>query len=65
MTTTTRSQQFQQFLETMLLGLVMAAGIGVLAEPELAWAGFAVAGIYRAAPTGRSCLPRLPSRSAG
>ena len=65
MSTTTRKQQFQQFLVTVLFGLVMATGIWFAAEPELAWVGFAMAAIYRAAPRRRSCRPRLASRSGG
>ena len=65
MSTTTSSQHVQRFLLTMLRGLVMAGGIWVLAEPELSWLGFALAGIYRAAPGRRACGPRLRSRSAG
>ena len=60
MSTTTRSQQF---LLTMLLGLVMASGIHVFGEPELAWAGFAMAGILRAATTPDACIKHAARRS--
>ncbi len=41
MQTTTRS--LRPFLATMLLGLLMAAGIALLAAPEMSWLGFALA----------------------
>ena len=52
MSTTARSP-VQQFLLTLLLGLVMAAILSVAAGPELAWLGFAMAGMYRSSPGGR------------
>ena len=56
---TTARDRLQPFLITMLLGLVMSAGLWLLAEPEVAWIGFALAGAYRAAPHDRPCRPRL------
>ena len=55
MPTITRSTAFAL---TMLLGLVMAAGIHALGEPELAWLGFATAGALSAAGPPRGCLGR-------
>ena len=60
MQTTTRSDQFRRFLATLLLGLVMAAGIWVLAEPEVSWLGFALAAMYGHGGDRRSCAARLP-----
>ena len=51
------------FLLTMLLGLVMAAGIYVLAQPELAWLGFAMAAILQAARSPRRCFTRAAGRT--
>ncbi len=66
MSTTRRSRFLHSFMMTMLLGLVMAAGIYALAEPELAWLGFAMAGMYRASgPVSESCRARIRSRAAG
>ena len=65
MSTTTRSAELRQVLLTLLLGLVMAAGIWVVAEPELAWVGFAMAAAPRSASRGRGCLPRFASRAGG
>jgi hypothetical protein len=56
---TTRRTPIRQFLATMLLGLVMAVLIAVLAEPELAWLGFALAAIHREAGGRGSCASRL------
>ena len=56
---TTRRTQVQQVLATMLLGLVMAATIHLLAEPELAWMGFALAGMYGHMSRRRSCAARI------
>ena len=61
MSTTARSQQF---LLTMLLGLVMAAGIYVFAQPGLAWLGFAMAAVLEAARSPRRCFTR-PARRTG
>lgn len=51
------------FLLTMLLGLVMAAGIYVFAEPGLAWLGFAMAAILEAARSPRRCFTRSARRA--
>ena len=56
MSTNPHSTQVLQFCLTMLLGLVMAGAIAVFAEPESAWIGFVMAGIYRAIPRRRQCL---------
>jgi hypothetical protein len=60
MQTTTRSDRVRQVLATLLLGLVMAAGIWVLAAPEASWVGFALAAMYGHDGTRRSCATRLP-----
>jgi len=60
MSTTARSQQF---LPTMLVGLAMAAGIHLFGEPALAWFGFAMAGILRAATPQRGCITSFARRS--
>jgi hypothetical protein len=65
MSTTTRSRQLQQALLTVVLGLVMAAGLWVVAEPELAWLGFAKAAVLPAPALGPRCTARLASRSRG
>ncbi len=62
---TTSSDHLRHLLITMLLGLAMAAGIAVLAEPALAWLGFALAATYRHVGGGRSCAARLPVRGRG
>ena len=55
----------RSFLVTMLLGVAMATGIYLLAEPELAWLGFVLAGMYQAsADRGPGCRTRIRSRSA-
>jgi len=60
MQTTTRSDRFGAFLATMLLGLVMAAGISAIADPELAWLGFALAAMYATHGSARRpCAPRV------
>ncbi len=59
MQTTTRRTPIRRFAATMLLGLVMAALIAALAEPELAWLGFALAAVYAEAGGRRSCAARL------
>ena len=63
MQTMTRSAQMRHLLATMLLGLAMAAGIALLAAPEIAWFGFALAAIGSHGGWGRSCGARLPVRS--
>ncbi len=60
MQTTTRDHDLRRFLTTMLLGLVMAAGIAVFAEPEASGLGFVLAAIYRHGGVRRSCAARLP-----
>ena len=62
---TTSSDHLRHLLFTMLLGLAMAAGIALLAEPALAWLGFALAATYRHVGGGRSCAARLPVRGRG
>ena len=61
---TTSTDRLRHVLITLLLGLAMAAGIALLAEPELAWLGFALAAAYRHAHGDRSCAarPSAPSR---
>jgi hypothetical protein len=59
MPTTTRRTQVQQFLATMLLGVVMAAVIYLLADPEVAWIGFALAAVYGHTGQRRSCSARI------
>ena len=51
------------FVLTMLLGLVLAAGIYVFAQPELAWLGFAMAAILDAARSPRRCFTRSAGRT--
>lgn len=51
------------FLLTMLLGLVMTAGIYVFAQPELAWLGFAMATILQTARSPRRCFTRAARRT--
>ena len=63
MQTTTRSDQVRQVLGTMLLGLAMAAGIWVVAEPEVSWIGFALAAIHHHGRARRSCAARRPGAS--
>ncbi len=63
MQTTTRRTPTRQFLSTMLLGLVMAAVLAVLAEPELAWMGFVLAAVFADAAGRRSCAARVPGGS--
>ncbi len=64
MSTTTRSNSFKSFLLTVVLGSAMAVGIHVLAEPDLAWAGFVIAAICRSfSRDGRSCRARAGSAS--
>ncbi|HEX8104237.1 MAG TPA: hypothetical protein VF533_16590 [Solirubrobacteraceae bacterium] len=41
----------RHFALTMLLGLVMATGIALLGPAELAWLGFAMAGMLRSGRT--------------
>ena len=52
------------FLLTMLLGLVMAAGIYAFGEPELAWLGFAMAAIVQSVRTPQRCFTRSAKRTA-
>ena len=49
-------------LTTMLVGLVMAAGIYVFAQPELAWLGLALAAILQTARSPRGCFARAARR---
>jgi hypothetical protein len=64
MQTIVRSAGLSAFAVTMLLGLAMTVGIHLAGEPGLAWLGFAMAAIGRAAPSSR-CLggdARTPAR---
>ena len=66
MQTTTRSAKWLQSVRTMLLGLVLALGVGFVGgEPDMAWLGFALAAMYAGTPRGRTCLARrrTPSRA--
>ena len=59
---TTRRDKPAELIRALLLGLVMALGIGVLAgAPQLAWLGFALAAMYAGTSGGRACLTRRPA----
>ncbi len=63
MSTTTRRDKGLALLRTMLLGVALALGIGLVAgEPDMAWLGFALAAMETEARRGRSCMTRPPRR---
>ena len=63
MQTTTRNDRhdIRDWAATLVLGLLMAACIAVVAEPEASWMGFALAALYRAGGARRSCAARVAS----
>ena len=64
MSTTTTDNRWLELLRTLLLGALLAVGIGLAAgEPEHSWLGFALAAIITEAGRARPCLPRVPGRS--
>jgi hypothetical protein len=59
---TTRRDKWAELIRVLLLGLVMALGIGVLAgAAEAAWLGFALAAMYAETSGGRARLTRRPA----
>jgi len=61
MPTTTLSHRIRFSLATLLLGLVMAAGIYLVAEPEFAWMGFVLAAMYSHGGGRSACAGRVGS----
>jgi len=53
MQTAPRSAAFVHHVLTLLLGVVLAAGIWVTGHAELSWLGFAVATVYAEGRGGR------------
>ncbi len=59
MWTARRSIKLIDLARSLLLGTLLAVGIGVAAgAPELAWMGYALAALDPEARTRRACLPR-------
>lgn len=57
MSTTTPSRSWTQTAHVMVLGLVLALGIGVLgSRPGAAWLGFALAAMYAETRRGRAAV---------
>ena len=64
MQTATRSAKLIDLARILLLGTLLAVGIGIAGTPELAWMGYALAAVDGDRRGRRACLPR-PQRGMG